>query len=375
LTTWIGRATLHLLLLVPTTLGSRLVLPVLVFLAWAPAAHAWTWPVQGPVLQPFVYDEAHPYASGQHRGIDIGADTTGESVVAPAAGTVEFAGTVPTSGKSVTIETPDGYSVTLTHLGSILVSKGAPVAEGETVGTIGPSGTAEVDGPYVHLGIRVAADPNGYIDPLSLLPAAAAASPPTESVSAPSQPSAGGGSGAAPANAPAPAAPASPSVATTRGSTAAPRSRRVSHHGRGRTQKPGAEVEPQQSAQRPVSHPATAGRRVQQRARMPHRRPSEPASSSHRAVVEVAAPREPTGLDASHELEPSMHVGARSRSSQPETSAVPLPLVCNGAAALVALAAAFAAARRRRRDLASRAGAQVLQLPRPVVGRRWRHAA
>ena len=164
MTTWIGRATLHLLLLVPTTLGSRLVLPVLVFLAWAPAAHAWTWPVQGPVLQPFVYDEAHPYASGQHRGIDIGADTTGESVVAPAAGTVEFAGTVPTSGKSVTIETPDGYSVTLTHLGSILVSKGAPVAEGETVGTIGPSGTAEVDGPYVHLGIRVAADPNGYID-------------------------------------------------------------------------------------------------------------------------------------------------------------------------------------------------------------------
>ena len=47
---------------------------------------------------------------------------------AQAAGTVEFAGTVPTSGKSVTIETPDGYSVTLTHLGSILVSKGAPVA-------------------------------------------------------------------------------------------------------------------------------------------------------------------------------------------------------------------------------------------------------
>ena len=89
---------------------SRLVLPVLVFLAWAPAAHAWTWPVQGPVLQPFVYDEAHPYASGQHRGIDIGADTTGESVVAPAAGTVEFAGTVPTSGKSVIIATTSGNS-------------------------------------------------------------------------------------------------------------------------------------------------------------------------------------------------------------------------------------------------------------------------
>ena len=28
-----------------------------------------------------------------------------------------FAGTVPTQGKTVTILTPDGYSVTLTHLG------------------------------------------------------------------------------------------------------------------------------------------------------------------------------------------------------------------------------------------------------------------
>ena len=85
--------------------------------------------MQGPVLQPFSYDEAHPYAAGQHRGVDIGADAAGEPVVAPAAGTVSFAGTVPTNGKSVTIETADGYSVTLTHLGSIAVAKGATVAE------------------------------------------------------------------------------------------------------------------------------------------------------------------------------------------------------------------------------------------------------
>ena len=128
--------------------------------------------MQGPVLQPFSYDEAHPYAAGQHRGIDIGADAAGETVVAPAAGTVSFAGTVPTNGKSVTIETADGYSVTLTHLGSIAVAKGAAVAEQDAVGTVGPSGTPEVDGPYVHLGIRVTADPNGYVDPLGLLPPA-----------------------------------------------------------------------------------------------------------------------------------------------------------------------------------------------------------
>jgi len=101
--------------------------------------------VQGPVLEPFVYDEAHPYAAGQHRGVDLGADAAGETVVAPAAGTVSFAGTVPTSGKSVTIETADGYSVTLTHLGSIAVVKGAAVAEQDAIGTVGPSGTPEVD--------------------------------------------------------------------------------------------------------------------------------------------------------------------------------------------------------------------------------------
>src|SRR2546421_3384244 len=148
----------------------RLALLVLVFLIWTPVAHAWSWPVQGPVVQPFAYDPAHPYASGQHRGIDIGADATGESVVAPEAGTVSFAGTVPTSGTSVTIETADGYSVTLTHLGSIAVAKGTSVAEGDEIGTIGPSGTPETQGPYVHLGVRTTADPNGYIDPLSLLP-------------------------------------------------------------------------------------------------------------------------------------------------------------------------------------------------------------
>ena len=148
----------------------RLALPLLVFLAWTPVANAWSWPVEGPVLQPFAYDEAHPYASGQHRGIDIGADAAGETVVAPAAGTVSFAGSVPTSGKSVTIDTADGYAVTLTHLGSLGVAKGSQVAEQDPVGTIGPSGTPEVDGPYLHLGIRVAADPNGYVDPLGLLP-------------------------------------------------------------------------------------------------------------------------------------------------------------------------------------------------------------
>lgn len=159
----------------------RLTTIVAVFLAWVPVAQAWSWPVQGPVLQPFGYDEANPYAAGQHRGIDIGASAAGAPVVAPAGGTVSFAGSVPTNGKSVTIETADGYSVTLTHLGTIAVAEGASVDEGAVVGSVGPSGTPEQAVPYVHLGVRLDADPNGYLDPLGLLPAPVAEPPPATS--------------------------------------------------------------------------------------------------------------------------------------------------------------------------------------------------
>ncbi|HEY2311305.1 MAG TPA: M23 family metallopeptidase, partial [Gaiellaceae bacterium] len=196
------------------TTTRRLALLLVLFLVWTPAAYAWSWPVQGPVLQAFSYDEAHPYAAGQHRGIDIGAAAAGETVVAPTAGMVSFAGTVPTSGKSVTIETADGYSVTLTHLGSIGLAKGASVSEGGAVGTIGPSGTPEVDGPYLHLGVRRTTDPNGYVDPLPLLPATSAGSA-TDSGATASQPSSSSASSTSSASASSTSPPAPPVTASS----------------------------------------------------------------------------------------------------------------------------------------------------------------
>ena len=44
----------------------RVVLRAAAFVAalvCAPVAGAWTWPADGPVLQPFVFDPAHPYAA------------------------------------------------------------------------------------------------------------------------------------------------------------------------------------------------------------------------------------------------------------------------------------------------------------------------
>ncbi len=141
----------------------------LAVLVCAPAAGAWTWPTGGALLQPFVFDRNHPYAAGQHRGIDV-AGAAGSDVSAPASGAVSFAGSEPSSGKSVTIQTIDGYSVTLTHLGSIRVARGASVAEGVAVGSVGSSGDAEWPQLYVHLGIRITADAQGYVDPLAFLP-------------------------------------------------------------------------------------------------------------------------------------------------------------------------------------------------------------
>src|SRR4051812_1167180 len=144
-------------------------LALLIALAAVAPAGAWTWPADGPVLQPFSFDPEQPKAPGFHRGIDV-AGAAGAVVRAPASGLVSFAGTVPGNGRCVTIETADGWSVTLTHLGSIAVTKGASVVDGDGVGTIGPSDESGVSDPHVHLGLRLTVDEFGYVDPAGVLP-------------------------------------------------------------------------------------------------------------------------------------------------------------------------------------------------------------
>lgn len=304
--------------------------------------------MQGPVLQPFAYDEAQPYAAGQHRGVDLGADAAGETVVAPAGGTISFAGTVPTNGKSVTIETADGYSVTLTHLGSIAVVKGATVAEQDEIGTVGPSGTPEVDAPYVHLGIRVTADPNGYIDPLSLLPPVPQSGA-EQSGSTAGQPSSTAAASAAPAKSkPARSMHARPHVAADHASTQG-----VSTQGHGRGQESSKPAEPRDSAHRPKARHTRTPLEVA----TPRSRPSVRTASIRRPFVEPAALGSRTA--------------APSAQPRPDSAVSVVGLVCNGATALCALGAALAASRRRRRGRAiPAAGAQVLHLAPPVVERR-----
>jgi Peptidase family M23 len=348
LTTATGHATLRILLLILTT-TRRLALVLFIFLAWTPAAYAWSWPVQGPVLTPFAYDEAHPYAAGQHRGIDIGADSTGETVVAPAAGTVTFAGTVSTNGRTVTIETADGYSVTLTHLGSIAVGKGTGVSEQDTVGTVGPSGTPEVDAPYVHLGIRVTSDPNGYLDPLRFLPAPSESGA-DESSTTSAPPASADVSSFPPTNKSAPSAPKKPRASNTRGSSSESGRSRVRAHEHQRTHEPRSQARTTRSAHRPVVRA-----RDETRIRTARDRASERPSSSRRPVAEPAARVKPVGLDAGHEPRSTVHVSRLRR----EPSSLLLVLLCNWAAAVFALGAVLLARRRR----SSAASDRILCLP------------
>jgi hypothetical protein len=141
-----------------------------------PAASGWSWPVDGPVLRPYSLGP-DAYAAGQHRGVDVGAEV-GASVHAAAGGVVSFVGPVPGGGRAVTIQTADGFAVTLLQLGATDVVRGGTVLEGDVVGRVGESADPVTAAPHVHLGVRVAAEPDGYLDPLGLLPARAAASSP-----------------------------------------------------------------------------------------------------------------------------------------------------------------------------------------------------
>jgi hypothetical protein len=204
-----------------------LLLPVLVALqVGVQPALAWAWPVDGPVLRPFVLGD-DPYAGGQHRGVDIGAPA-GTPVRTPAAGTVSFAGTVPTGGKTITIRTADGYAVTLQRLGSVSVARGSAVEEEDVAGSVEES--AE---PFVYLGVRKADEPHGYVDPLGLLPPLAPAPDepaPVEPDPAPA-PAHGSGSMHHGHAAPTPLAVEQPTVEPAR-ETQTPRARKVARPSR-----------------------------------------------------------------------------------------------------------------------------------------------
>ena len=143
--------------------------------AAAAAGPAWRWPVRGEVVERFAV-AGDPYARGQHRGIDVAAPR-GAAVRAACAGRVRFAGRVAAFGRAVSVAC-GGLVVSYGHLGSIATRRGAAVAAGERIGTVGTSGAPSSPTPHLHLGARRAGEPHGYVDPLRFLPTTRPTSPP-----------------------------------------------------------------------------------------------------------------------------------------------------------------------------------------------------
>jgi murein DD-endopeptidase MepM/ murein hydrolase activator NlpD len=119
------------------------------------------WPVRGTTLQAF---GSRP--DGQRNdGINIAA-AKGTSVKAAAGGTVAYVGNeVRGLGNLVLISHADGYVTAYAHLDKTSVDKGAAVKKGQTIGTVGQTGS--VSQPQLHFEIRLRNKP---VDPATLLP-------------------------------------------------------------------------------------------------------------------------------------------------------------------------------------------------------------
>lgn len=100
----------------------------------------------GPRVDPFLGRMA------MHTGMDFKA-VTGTRIVAPAPGTVTFAGRNGGYGKSVEILHPSGVTTRFAHMSRISVSKGQKVAARDLLGHVGSTGRST--GPHLHYEIRI----------------------------------------------------------------------------------------------------------------------------------------------------------------------------------------------------------------------------
>src|SRR5919199_5796145 len=128
-------------------------------------AASWAWRVRGGVTRAYDFD-GRPFAAGRHRGADLTAPP-GTPVRAPCTGRVVVAARIGTSGGVFTVACPP-WRASVLPLARIDVRRGAHVDAGARVGA---SGRSRIHAG-VHLGIRRAGDPEGYVDPLQFLPAA-----------------------------------------------------------------------------------------------------------------------------------------------------------------------------------------------------------
>lgn len=101
-----------------------------------------------------------------HEGIDIFA-AKGTPVVAVADGRVSFSGEKGLGGKQVWLhEKVTDFSTYYAHLDSFIVTAGAVVKAGDTLGYVGNTGNAAGGAPHLHFGVY---GRDGAVDPLAFI--------------------------------------------------------------------------------------------------------------------------------------------------------------------------------------------------------------
>lgn len=124
-------------------------------------AGTWAWPIAPRPAVTRRFELEHPYAAG-HRGIDLAAPA-GAPVLAPAGGTVRFAGFV-VDRPVLSIDHGNGVLSSFEPIDAD-VAEGEAVVAGQRIGTVSGSSVHAPSGG-LHLGARL---DGGYVDPLGLL--------------------------------------------------------------------------------------------------------------------------------------------------------------------------------------------------------------
>ncbi|WP_051960646.1 M23 family metallopeptidase [Devosia riboflavina] len=147
----------------PASVAAPVAAPAPTQVASAPAAEPvasgndkFRWPVSGRVITDF--------AASRGTGINIDVPE-GSTVKAAENGTVIYVGSgVEGYGNLILIRHPNGYVSAYAHLNGMSVAKGATVSRGDSIGTVGMSGS--VSKPQLHFELRKGATP---VDPVPLL--------------------------------------------------------------------------------------------------------------------------------------------------------------------------------------------------------------
>ena len=122
-------------------------------------------PTTGWLSSQFMSSRFHPilHENRPHEGIDVVAPT-GTPIVAPATGTVVFAGLDKGFGLAVEIEHGNGIRTRFAHCSRLAVRTGQRVTRGQLIAAVGMTGLATA--PHLHYEIHVNGKP---VDPLTFV--------------------------------------------------------------------------------------------------------------------------------------------------------------------------------------------------------------